>query len=536
MTALYGLSGKRLPVHPQPLPDELLTHWFMRLAHANHLKSQTLADWAFGKPSSFWARDQDKLASPTVISSLADLTGQASETLHGLTLAAYEGILYRHHNPMGNTRWILPMGVYHRKRRNYGLQYCPLCLATDPVPYFRRQWRLAFATICDRHGTLMHDRCHKCGVPVAFHRGELGHWDKHQFDHAALCHSCGADLSRAPAWDAPAGAVEPLIALRSLVAFHFLGWTFSEKETFQYSHLYLDVVRHLCTFFLSRHGVSLWRLVEKESRLPPMTLPAGRNELEFLSLRERHHLLLGAIWLLQEWPDGFVWACREARVVPSRLLAYWDPPYWFEQVVAEHLSLKQYQPTDEEARNAAEHLARQGEAITMAAVGKLIGSKDITAALPYRVKRRPPQTDEEVRLFFRALGRLLGTLRWQRRRFLIWQRNKALFLAAHCFSLSLDNARQLTTDELVAATMKYCGAWYQERLVAPPRPPRVRYPCTRPQIQKWFWWYISEVRPAMVGDRESDVAFPTEGIGCLSSSSVQAIVAKVRISLRARLS
>jgi len=67
MSRIYGLLGTRLPIHPQPYPDELLTHWFFRLAHANYLKAQTLADYLFGYYSTFWNRDQDKLASPEVI-------------------------------------------------------------------------------------------------------------------------------------------------------------------------------------------------------------------------------------------------------------------------------------------------------------------------------------------------------------------------------------------------------------------------------------------------------------------------------------
>lgn len=108
------MLGTRLPMHPQPHPNELFSHWFYRLAHANNLKAQTFADQAFGRYSSFWARDQDKLASPEIIGRISDLTGQLPEDIHALTLAAYEGKIYSSHNAYGQTRWILPLGIYHR--------------------------------------------------------------------------------------------------------------------------------------------------------------------------------------------------------------------------------------------------------------------------------------------------------------------------------------------------------------------------------------------------------------------------------------
>lgn len=279
MIVQYGLSGTRLPVHPQPLPDELLTHWFMRLAHANQVKAQTLADWTFGKPSSFWARDQDKLASPAVISRLAGMTGKLPDELLALTFAPFEGVLYQHHNPNGNTRWIMPLGVYHRTRRRYGLQFCPLCLATDAEPYFRRSWRLAFTTVCERHGVLMHDRCHQCGATVAFFRRELGHRDEHRFDPAARCHACGSELSRAPAWDPSAGDVHALIQLRSLATFYGMGWTFCGNEVYQYGYLFMDVLHRMCNFLSSTKGKKLLAIAAGESGLVAMDVTGNGRDL-----------------------------------------------------------------------------------------------------------------------------------------------------------------------------------------------------------------------------------------------------------------
>lgn len=332
MARIYGLSGRRLPVHPHPLPDELLSHWFMRLAHANGLKVQSLANYAFGSQSSFWSRDQDKLASPSVIERLSELTGQEPDDIRAHTLAAYEGTLYCSHNPFGNTRWILPLGVFHRTRRRFGQLYCPLCLATDRVPYFRRRWRLACYTICDRHGTMMRDCCNVCGSSVAFHRRELGRRNERNFNPIPICHNCGSDLSRDPAYGPPSGDIHALIALRSYLTFHDLGWTFCGSEVFQYEHLFTDALYRLCNFLAVTRGRRLLEAVEQEihgKSLEALT-PTQPREIEFRPLVDRHRLLEAAIWLLLEWPNRFAKTLKLAKATPSfLLLGKQKAPYWF---------------------------------------------------------------------------------------------------------------------------------------------------------------------------------------------------------------
>lgn len=173
--AMLGLSGNLWPIHPHRLPDELLSFWILRVAHANRLKLQTFTNLALGRNASPWARDIDRSASDELLSQLSAQTGSSVEELRGGMLSAYEGILFEHHNAQGNSQWILPLGVYHRTRRAYGMQFCPACLFWDGIPYFRRRWRLAFATICDRHGTLLHDRCPHCAAPVIYFRNDVGH-------------------------------------------------------------------------------------------------------------------------------------------------------------------------------------------------------------------------------------------------------------------------------------------------------------------------------------------------------------------------
>lgn len=233
-----GLSGRLWPVHLKPQADELLSSWLMRLAAAHALKLHTFCALTWTRRKQIWNRDIDKCADESILNLLVEKTGTRPEVVARTTLAAYEGYLYERHNPYGNTRWIMPVGVYHRTRRRHGLQFCPRCLAEDDAPYYRRSWRLAFVTFCERHGTTLSDRCPRCYAPVNFHRNELGHRAKWAADSVTLCHACGYDL-RETSEAQPTGLADCRILefQRGLTDATKSGWVEINGQGPVYSHL-----------------------------------------------------------------------------------------------------------------------------------------------------------------------------------------------------------------------------------------------------------------------------------------------------------
>src|SRR5918911_766517 len=143
-----GLSGQVWPAHVKPRRDELLSSWLVRLAAAHALKLHTFCALVWTRRKQIWNRDIEKCADDSILSLLAEKTATPPDKVTRTTLSDYQGRLYERHNPYGNTRWIMPVGIYHRTRRRYGLQFCPRCLAEDKEPYYRRAWRLAFVTFC----------------------------------------------------------------------------------------------------------------------------------------------------------------------------------------------------------------------------------------------------------------------------------------------------------------------------------------------------------------------------------------------------
>jgi hypothetical protein len=373
-------SGEIWPVHPHRLPDELLSFWILRVAHANRIKLQTFTNTTFGKKASPWARDIDRSADDEFINRLSLRTGATIADIQGGMLSSYEGVIFEHHNERGNTAWILPLGIYHRTRRAYGMQFCPQCLFWDQEPYFRRRWRLALATICDKHGTLLHDRCPRCEAPVIFFRNDLGHRRGFSLADHTRCWQCGFDLVRAPIWGADWLDTQSYIALRSLLTFIDSGIAVCGRHFITYAGLLLNVLHRLCEILITsgstRPSSRLKLLVSGQTGIPLPAVPA-HAVFERLDLRDRHRVLLCAVWLLMEWPDRFLQVCREAGVSRSYVLDDMHTlPYWFDQLLNAELNKSGYVLTTEEARSAAEYLVRSGEKLTKKALQRVLGRRD----------------------------------------------------------------------------------------------------------------------------------------------------------------
>lgn len=444
-----GLSGNLWPVHPHRIGDELLSSWIVRTAHANRIKLQTFTTLGFGRAAALWNRDIDRSASDDLLQALSEQTGSSIDELRDGMLSSYEGRLFERHNAVGNTDWILPLGIYHRTRKRYGVQFCSQCLFFDPVPYFRRQWRLAFSTICDVHGTMLHDRCPSCGAPVIFFRNDLGRRRNYRIGDMVSCWLCNFDYRHASAYG-PVGPDGKTIAeLRSLTTFYQMGWWSLGGVGIPYGHLFFDVLHHLVMLLSNRRGVALidalaaevgWRpTVEREHCAGPF---------ELLPVLARHQFLVTALWLLDEWPLRFVRIARRAGLTQSRILLGETLPYWFESEIKMCLGAGYGSPTVEEARHAAAYLAKRGNSVSGAAVGRLIGSRDALAVKEF-VKRKPCQaTDAEFQCMITRLGDQIDSLPLNSRRRLLLQRDRTIFMLIRTTGWSVKRVLTLTVSDV----------------------------------------------------------------------------------------
>ena len=315
------------PCHPHPLPDELLSCWLVRIAHAHRLKVQTFCEQVFGREKQVWNRDIDRLAPRWIINRLSIQTGTSLADAHQTALTAYRSLLYPRRKDSGILRWILPLDMWHRKHMGHGLQFCPACLAEDPIPYYRKRWRLALYTCCTRHNAMMHDRCPACGAGVAFHRIELGCYGSADEGPLTFCHQCGFDLRGSP-------VVKPSFYEDSsrqvmLEVLHM----FEGKDTHGFDAGFFSVLHQMCRLLLSntRH-TKLREYVIGLAKAPDLLLQPGKKGCEERSIRERHHIVQLGMWLMVDPDKRIVEAWRNKVVRYNLLKGLEGTPQWYRKV------------------------------------------------------------------------------------------------------------------------------------------------------------------------------------------------------------
>lgn len=357
------MSGRALPVRFSPLPDELFSSWFVRLAHANGEKVHSLAFKAFGGgvPRFVNMGDMDRGRRPRIELALADLTGVAHQRVVEATLAGYVGFLWGEMPNRGYRRWILPVVDRRSSRIGYGLQACTECLR-EPIPYFRRSWRLAFQVLCPYHGRLLFDQCPGCGQPLAIHRGDVGMFTPGAQSSARWCAKCGADLA------------EDFGTQRSLdtraIEFQYLlldtlrrGWINVGGRVI-YSVLFFEGLHMLWSFLDAPEWSGRMRRVLADKGV---LLASGKGHrwigVGVRRLDLRYELLAASAWLLEEWPTRFLSTALQAKISSLKLLHFSlegprHTPFWLWSPVHEMLDRTMYVPSDQEIENAVTYLRR----------------------------------------------------------------------------------------------------------------------------------------------------------------------------------
>ncbi len=378
MYSYNNLPKDLLPARTLPRPDELLSSWIVRLAMAHGLKLHTFCTLLWGKQA-IWNRDIDKCADDRILTLLERRTGTVAERVRETTLSSYEGKLYEHHNALGNTFWIMPLGIYHRVRRMHGTQFCASCLAEDKVPYFRRIWRLAFATVCTKHRCALIDGCPRCDSPVNFHRDELGERSKQVATSMVRCFVCRVDLRtvRSPAMrDDIVDSNEYQSALIRAIED---GWMNIGAQPI-FSLLYFPVLRQLMKVLATHRGSLLLASICRETKTAPFAplFPAGRTDIESLRVEDRHKLKEFAAYILEDWPGRFIRICEAGRVWSSTLLRdFKDAPFWYRSVINDQLYRKSYRATDEEIWSTIAHINCSGGVANQKAISDLLGVQNV---------------------------------------------------------------------------------------------------------------------------------------------------------------
>lgn len=322
--------GHLWPAHPKPLPEELLTSWFVRVAGANGIKLQTLSWMLFGYGNSPWHRDVDRQPPARFLDIVCSRTGLSRGDANRTTLDTYRGRLYPKPRSSGLLRWISPIISAGASRHGFGVQFCPECLARDAVPYYRKQWRLALSTYCTDHDCFLYDSCPACGASVAFFRHDFG-GEISETKGIACCWKCKFDFRMAERVTVAFPTEEAREIFRSMLC----SLKLPTAETGNFDIGFFAVLHQLCRIMVTRQNQGRLRAyVLEQLRMPVPLISLGRTSIEERRQPERHQLLLCALWLMTDLERRLQMAWLNKAVRYNLMVKdLYEPPHWYLRVV-----------------------------------------------------------------------------------------------------------------------------------------------------------------------------------------------------------
>lgn len=303
----------------------------VRLAYAHDLKLRTFARLLFPDQGEVWYRDVDRMAPDWLLERIAANTGLSVAKVMATTLRYYEGRLFRSYREASVLPWILPLMVSEWKRKGFGLQFCPACLAEDEVPYFRKRWRVAYYTWCPKHRAMLYDRCPKCGAAIAFHRRDLNLDSIDSVGSITQCWQCDFDFRLAAV--SPPVIYEPSASAAFEVALQRLdhrGRCIKPRGV-----RYYNVLHQLCHLIGARYrNVSLGQFASEAIGAPNLPL-AKIRAFEARSLDARHHIAQLGFWFMADLEARLTRAWNAGAITQSALVRDFDDrPKKFDEIIA----------------------------------------------------------------------------------------------------------------------------------------------------------------------------------------------------------
>jgi len=169
------LQNSGFLIIPKPLPNELFSSWIVRMAYAHKTHPHTFENLYLNLTQRLFSKNID-VALDEKTKLLIQKKCRHTVDIHILTMQSYSTFLQEKVIINGFNKWITP------------LRYCPKCLRSDKIPYFRKIWRITFLTICFEHQCYLQDKCPQCHTKLDISKM---YKNSYSFIH---CHQCGFEL------------------------------------------------------------------------------------------------------------------------------------------------------------------------------------------------------------------------------------------------------------------------------------------------------------------------------------------------------
>lgn len=299
-----------------PFPDELLSSYLVRTAHAHGMHPMRFVSSNF-PGAEVWTRDIDLSAPVPFLEEVASAAALSIDAVRSMTLASViSGQTCRQERGSALTTWITSVGMHGRSRTRNGLQFCPLCLQVNRV--FLRTWRLTFAFACRIHRIMLEDHCRACGSPVVPHRSRCS---------TAICHRCGRPLEGS-AGDKHDSVIDGALSVQE----RFLSYCESDRLSFAGT----TVER---TDFFAGLGMLLKIVREKMHSHPDVfdmedqIVLDSHGSLRLLPSAIRLRLCARVFKIIDRWPEEFSKVARATGTTRVAFAHCGKAPAWLDEQV-----------------------------------------------------------------------------------------------------------------------------------------------------------------------------------------------------------
>jgi hypothetical protein len=153
-----------LPFYVEPMQEEALFSWLMRLVTRMGVSMHALASCSFGIEDRYghtrwWCRPH-----PWLLMRISERTDVGIARLRPMTFEAFQPT-YR--DDEASARFA---GRRHDARapssRSYRFAVCARCLKDDARPFLRLSWLIGWMSVCPHHGTVLIERCENCSASL----------------------------------------------------------------------------------------------------------------------------------------------------------------------------------------------------------------------------------------------------------------------------------------------------------------------------------------------------------------------------------
>jgi hypothetical protein len=160
-TACRPTPRLQLPLYVEPVREEALLSWLLRLASRLQVSLHALASQGFGindrsGHTRWWCRPH-----PWILARITERTGVSVARLRPMT---FSGFVDAYRDDEASARFTgRRYDTRGRESRGHRFAVCSQCLQEDAARYLRLPWLIGWLAICPKHMTILIERC-TCGA------------------------------------------------------------------------------------------------------------------------------------------------------------------------------------------------------------------------------------------------------------------------------------------------------------------------------------------------------------------------------------